>query len=171
MKALRIHPNPFVTAGFLVAFCMLLAFLYGLPMLTSQADEGEDEDASAKSLECDFFPEQCDCNPIYCTPPAPTQCPNPHECTRPTATPIATPEPTRDCNGPFHPSCFTATPSPTPDPTTPPPTTRPTATSTPLRPPPAPTGLSGTAINCDDEHCDVKFTWSEKSGYGRYRIY
>lgn len=46
MKALRIHPNPFVTAGFLVAFCMLLAFLYGLPMLTSMADEREDEDAT-----------------------------------------------------------------------------------------------------------------------------
>ena len=40
LKALRIHPSPYVTAGFLVAFCMLVAFLYGLPMLTSQADEG-----------------------------------------------------------------------------------------------------------------------------------
>ena len=52
-------------------------------------------------------------------------CTNPHECTRPTAEPTPSPTPI-DCNGPFHPSCFTTTPSPTPEPTTrPPPTTRP----------------------------------------------
>ena len=60
---------------------------------------------------------------------APTQCTNPHECTQ-----LPRREPTPiDCNGPFHPSCFTATPIPTPDPTTPPPTTPPPTTPPPTR--------------------------------------
>ena len=41
MNFLRIHPSPFVTAGFVLAFLLLVAFLYGLPMLTSLADDGK----------------------------------------------------------------------------------------------------------------------------------
>ena len=41
------------------------------------------------------------------------------------------------------------------------------------RPTPAPTGLSGEAINCDDEHCDVSLSWPEPgdNGYRQYAIY
>ena len=120
MKALKIHPNPFVTAGFLVACCMLLAFLYGFPMLTSQADEGEDEDASGQSLECDYNPQPRACDVRYCTP-APTPTPRPPGCHYddiedrlycPTPTPPPTTPPPIDCEeNPSHRSCRTPTPT------------------------------------------------------------
>ena len=43
IKALRIHPSPFVTTGFLLAFVLLVGFLYGAPMITSQADDGDEQ--------------------------------------------------------------------------------------------------------------------------------
>ena len=140
LKALRIHPSPYVTAGFLVAFCMLLAFLYGLPMLTSQADEGDDEPPTGKSLECSFFPEQCACNPNYC----------------PTSTP--TPTPTVDpCD--VDPQAIGCS-APTPAPTTPPPATaKPTAAppSSGSKAPP-PTGVTAS----DPTKSSVKVTWTSQ---------
>ena len=165
MRIFRIHPSPFVTTGFLLAFVLLVGFLYGFPMMVSQADDnGETGSEGERSLECDFNPQSCACNVQYCQPPPSPTCTNPHECTQ------STPEPTPiDCNGPFHPSCFTATPIPTPEPTTPPPTTPPPTTPPPTTRPPilnpyiAPTRLTGNSNNCDDATCDITLSWDSNS--------
>ena len=111
MNILRIHPSPFVTAGFLLAFLLLVAFLYGLPMLTSSADDKGDDVGVRDDCDDLFFVEDCGTEtgrPTQTTP----------EPTTATTTPATqTPSPTEiDCNGPFHPSCFTITPTPEPTP-------------------------------------------------------
>ena len=81
-----------------------LAFLYGLPMITSLADEGEAEPDDERKSLCSWAPETCYCDIRYCT-----ATPSPSE--------SATPEPT----------------TPPPTPTTKPPTPTVTRTATPTR--------------------------------------
>ena len=160
LKALRIHTNPVVTAGFLLGFFLLVGFLFVLPT-TSSGDEHEGGD-SEKQLCDDYW------NPQDCEGDTPTPTSQPTE-----STPTRTPRPTTiDCNGPFHPSCFITTPIPTPEPT-PDPTPDDTddgddeddgeTDPDPPPRPPAPTGLSGEAV-CDTEECDVSLTWNRRSG-------
>ena len=182
IKALRIHPSPFVTTGFLLAFVLLVGFLYGAPMITSQADDGDDTTRD----DCDdlFFVEDCD--PVDTTgrptqtTPEPT---TPPPATSPTAV-SPTPPPTDPMNcGPIHsepcfgpePTPVSVTPPPTPPPTTPPPTTppptttRPPTTTLPPIPNPfaAPSGLTGSA-NCNDATCDITLRWNSKSSVSQW---
>ena len=164
MRIFRIHPNPFVTTGFLLAFFLLVGFLYGFPTISS-GDEHEGGD-SAKQLCDDYWnPQDCEGGPTL-PPPEPTEAP-----TQPTPepTPAPTPEPTDPMNcGPTHSeSCWgsTPTPTPTPRPTT---TATATATATPTRPPIlnpyiAPRGLTGNSNNCDDATCDITLSWDSNS--------
>ena len=93
MRIFRIHPNPFVAAGFIAAFLLLVGLLYGAPMITSQADDGDDTTRD----DCDDLLLVEDCDPVDTTG-RPTQT-TPEPTTEPTNEP--TPTHTPRAYGPY----------------------------------------------------------------------
>ena len=162
IKAFRIHPSPFVTTGFLLAFVLLVSFLYGAPMLVSQADEGGESEQDS-TTRCGFFWDDCSCDNSCSTP-------------SPTASPIPTVNPCDNypnlpgCAPPPPPSTVTSTEEPTPVETEQPteePTEVPTEDpSTTLPVPRAPTGLTVQARGLKN----ITLRWNARSGTARYQV-